>query len=299
MLSVAYEPVPGEPFWLLDDVRKSHPGDMIFDTRDYVREGGGFRASTVSAPETAWFVVEGRWMEPRKAPANASVRNAVIASSRPDARLIYADGGSVRADAGTIVPPGATLKSGSEWAAITVGGRDTLHLMPGSEAVVDYNGDAKAPATRINLKTGGLFSKIERRRGGIQDYKIATPQGISAARGTDFVTLALPDRIEVWIAEGVVDVFDKREQLVGTVASADDSALKVLRHPRLRSEAAEVKANTAIMTTALGFIERANTSWAGIARKKAAGEGLDTFDRKVIRDTIPVRYLVKARRIEL
>ncbi len=294
-----YQAVEGEPFRLIEDVRQQFPSEPILGSDFAVRDGDRFFVTPGPGLNgaRAWFVAEGGWLEPRLPHPAANANNVVLSIVQQGVSISRDGAPTAPAAAGETIDSKTTIRAGEGWAALTVGGVDTLHLLPGTEVSIEFEPSPSAPRTRVNLKSGGVFSRIKRRGDSPPDYKIVTPKGISGARGTDFVTLALPDRIEVWIAEGIVDVFDPDGNKVGEVAAEDDKALKVFRHPALPSQAEIFEANAAIMTAAINFIQQANIVSAGIAEKRQSRIALTPEEELVVREGITIRYLIQGRRL--
>ncbi|MFQ3577509.1 MAG: FecR domain-containing protein [Verrucomicrobiia bacterium] len=294
-----YRAVEGQPFRLVEDVRQQFPAEPIVGSDFAVRDGDRFFVTPGPGLQgtRAWFVAEGRWLEPRLPHPAAKPNNVVLSIVQPGVSVSRGGASASPAVAGQEVDAATTIRAGEGWAALTVGGVDTLHLLPGTEMSIEFQPSPTASRTRVNLKSGGVFSRIKSRGASPPDYRVVTPKGISGARGTDFVTLALPDRIEVWIAEGIVDIFDPEGNKVGEVAAADDNALKVFRHPALPTQSEIFEANAAIMTAAINFIQQANIVSAGIAEKRNARIALDPAEELVLREGITIRYLVEGERV--
>ncbi|MDZ4787525.1 MAG: FecR family protein [Blastochloris sp.] len=197
---------------------------------------------------------------------------------------------------GSVVPVGSSLPSKDTWAAITLCNMNTLHLMPNTKVKVGMKTETGKLSTAISLESGGVFSKVGKRAGLTQDYRVQTPLGIAAARGTDYVTLALPTRMEVWIAEGKVDVLDLKGTKIGEVAASDDKALKVLRTPAILDPKENAAANAAIMTAAFRFAGQTNIANQSIHTKQQQKQELTLEEQDLLKNTIPVKYLVKVRK---
>jgi hypothetical protein len=294
-----YEPIPEQPFWLEADVRQQFPTEPIIRSTDYVKSGSTFYVSPGEQTQAAiaWIEAEGQWLEPRPAAPTAQKDNMVLSSQSAALEIVGPDGKNIdTSTAGTVIPQGSTVTTKDGWAAITLAGINTLHLMPGATATLNMRNEAGKLNTTVNLKSGGAFSKVGKSEGLPQNYRVQTPMGVAAARGTDFVTLALPTRIEVWIAEGVVDVFDPQGQKVGEVAAADDKALKVLRSPAITDPTENALANASIMTAAFGFVGQANTTTQGIQKKISAGLSPTPEELAFQKETIPVKFLIKVQK---
>jgi len=97
------------------------------------------------------------------------------------------DGTTTSGSNGTIVPSGSTvMTSDNSSAAVFMGGINSARFLPGSEAAVSQNLSGGVRKTTVDLHQGTVFSRVGRRAGEIEDYKVHTPQGVAAAHGTEF-----------------------------------------------------------------------------------------------------------------
>ncbi|NJL19383.1 MAG: FecR domain-containing protein [Bdellovibrionaceae bacterium] len=103
---------------------------------------------------------------------------------------------------------------------LDIGGRHNVCLIPGTIAVLDREAGAQSDRVRIDLKQGAVFSHVNL-KAIPTDFTVKTPQALAAARGTDFVTVALPEVTDVWIQEGTVELLELSGASVGTVSSTE------------------------------------------------------------------------------
>ena len=88
---------------------------------------------------------------------------------------------------GTIVPSGATVLTGdNSSAAVFMGGVNSARLLPHTEAKITENLKGSVRHTAIDLQSGTVFSRVGRRTGETQQYEVRTPEGVAAARGTEY-----------------------------------------------------------------------------------------------------------------
>ncbi|MCE0498986.1 MAG: FecR domain-containing protein [Methylacidiphilales bacterium] len=123
------------------------------------------------------------------------------------------DGATKTGENGMVIPSGATVKTDDKAssAAIFVGGVDSARLLPGTNVSITHNLDGAVRHTKIDLREGTVFSRVGRRAGEKEDYSVSTPEGIAAARGTDFAVCCRQDGsghdpIYVYVMKGVVTV---------------------------------------------------------------------------------------------
>jgi hypothetical protein len=98
------------------------------------------------------------------------------------------DGATKTGENGMVVPSGAGVKTGDKAssAAIFIGGVDSARLLPGTDVTIMHNLNGSVRRTNINLRDGTVFSRVGRRPGEKEDYTVSTPEGVAAARGTEF-----------------------------------------------------------------------------------------------------------------
>jgi hypothetical protein len=95
--------------------------------------------------------------------------------------------GSDRRDAqeGMIIPSGSTISTSDGGSvAVFMGGVNSIRLIPNSEVQITQQLDGSLRKTVINLHDGTVFSRVGHRPGEIQNYQVATPEGVAVAKGT-------------------------------------------------------------------------------------------------------------------
>ncbi len=131
------------------------------------------------------------WSEPitppeGSGPTAASNEMKVVEVQGP-VSIKYSNGDTKKAKEGMIIPSGATVvTAGDSSAAVFIGGVNSVRLLPSSEAKVNQNVDGTVRHTTVNLVQGTVFSRVGRRAGETQDYQVKTPEGVAAARGTQY-----------------------------------------------------------------------------------------------------------------
>ena len=105
-----------------------------------------------------------------------------------DVSVTSPDGHKEKGVSGEVVPSGATVDTAaSSSAAVLMGGVNSIRLVPNSNVAVSQNVQGSVRHTMIDLKQGAVFSRVGRESGGTQDYEVRTPEGVAAARGTEFL----------------------------------------------------------------------------------------------------------------
>jgi hypothetical protein len=100
---------------------------------------------------------------------------------------------------GMLVPPGAMVSTAAaSSAAVFSGGVNSERLLPNSGMVVNQTMDGSVRHTTVDLQKGSVFARVGKRAGETQQYEVRTPDGVAAARGTEYA---------VTLVDGVTLVF--------------------------------------------------------------------------------------------
>lgn len=111
----------------------------------------------------------------------------------------------VPATNGMTIPTGSTIKTGPDGsAAAFLGGVNSARLMPQSEGTVNQSVANNKRDTLIDMKNGVVFANVGRRPGETQDFKVKTPAGVAAAKGTAFVVSAQGNQLFIATLNGQV-----------------------------------------------------------------------------------------------
>jgi hypothetical protein len=131
------------------------------------------------------------WSEPVTAPDGTAPRVASnemkLVEVQGPVSIKTAGGETREGEEGMTIPSGATVSTATgSSAAIFMGGVNSARLLPDSEAQVTQHLNGSVRNTTIDLHQGAVFSRVGRRPGETQDYEVRTPEGVAAARGTEF-----------------------------------------------------------------------------------------------------------------
>ena len=100
---------------------------------------------------------------------------------------------------GMLIPSGAAVStSASSSAAVFSGGVNSERLLPNSGMVVNQTMEGTVRHTTVDLQKGSVFARVGKRPGETQNYEVRTPDGVAAARGTEY---------DVTLVDGVTLVF--------------------------------------------------------------------------------------------
>jgi len=286
-----------EPFQaLLDvDIRKLEPDAVLIPASDHIRlsQGHGVRKSATRGKNTVYLEILADWIEPVPAPAAPGGLQVVLAQGQVEAAPPGQPQAFTPVAAGAVLVPGSILRTGPDsQAGISLGRRSTARFIAGTTAEIGYQAPASegAPETvRLNLKSGAVFNRIKSFNKDV-DYQVQTPHAVVAARGTDFVAVALPTVTDVWIAEGTVEMMDLQGNSIGTVSADEPGALKIIRNPPAPDAAADAAANTLTMSVAMSLIPQVNTT----AAANRAAERPTPEQLEQLQEVRRVSYYIKA-----
>ncbi len=164
---------------------------------------------------------------------------------------------------------GTTLRTGADsFATVQFADGSYLRVNPDSKILFDRMsayGNTGMVDTRLRIIRGGVESKVEPQRGFGSIYRITTPLGVAAVRGTDFRARAGPALSYVETLSGGVRFDGGRSQIedvesgFGLVASAQGNRVSaLLEAPQFR--------NLSSTTAGLGQLPMgAQVEWAAVA----------------------------------
>jgi len=294
-------------FYWKGDVLKVDPNAVIIPQGKYTQKADSYFIDTKGkAPHDIYIQVENDWVEPitpPTMPTSLGVAPDAMEVREPQGdvtvALPSAPANFVPVQNNMAIPNGAVVKTGANGtAAVLMGGVNSIRLIPNSSAAVDQTVAPGMRTTVVNLTTGAAFSKVGKRIGEKQDYQVKTPFGVAAARGTDFVTVAMPARTDVWIAQGTVQMDQPDGKVVGTVSSEGTGALKIIRFPSMPDAHAAMMASAQTMTAAMNFIPTVNVYVKALNDKMAQGIKLTPTERDYLNRIKKVPCLIKLTLVE-
>ena len=114
---------------------------------------------------------------------------------------------------GDKVAVGTTIKTGAESRAVVViTPRSAIRISENSEVVIEtVNEDAKPKEVLIDLKDGSLGALLKPRAEGELDFKVRTPSGVAAARGTFYAVVVKDGKGYAQVKEGRVEIIPNQE----------------------------------------------------------------------------------------
>ncbi|MDF1859028.1 MAG: FecR domain-containing protein [Verrucomicrobiales bacterium] len=115
---------------------------------------------------------------------------------------------------GDKVAVGTTIKTGADArAVIVITPRSAIRISENSEVVIETVDEAASPKqVMIDLKDGSLGALLKPNASGELDFKVRTPSGVAAARGT-FYSVAVKDgKGYAQVKEGRVEIIPAAEE---------------------------------------------------------------------------------------
>ncbi len=121
---------------------------------------------------------------------------------------------------GLVVPSGSTVSTDSNSsAAVFMGGVNSARLMPNANASVTQQVVGTERQTTVNLQKGAVFSRVGHRDGETQKYQVQTPEGVAAARGTQYATVYVNNVMYVFGKEGTIPIYHLGKFIQNMVAN--------------------------------------------------------------------------------
>lgn len=155
----------------------------------------------------------------------AAVSAAVFAQAAPesgdvtvavgDVKVTPADGGAeVAVEAGDKIAVGSTVKTGpNSRAVIVITPRSAIRVAADSEVVIETVDEAASPKNvMIDVKSGGLGALLKPNAADELDFKIRTPSGVAAARGTFYAVVVEDGKGYAQVKEGRVEIIPDADE---------------------------------------------------------------------------------------
>jgi hypothetical protein len=287
-------------FYWKSDVLNVNSDAEIVPASGYTQQGDTYLVPG-EKKKTIYAVVMNDWVEPITPPGATSLGVPTTAMQildpQGDVQIAFpaAPALFVPVQNGMTVANGSVIRTGARGtAAVVFGGVASARLIPKSEAAVQQTLTPGLRSTEIDLTRGAVFSKVGKPIGEKEDYTIQTPFGAAAARGTDFVTVAMPTRTDVWIAEGTVQMNQPHGGPMVSQISADGGGpLKIVRFPLMPDAHDAMMASAQTMTAAMNFIPMANHYVKDLRDRAAKGEQLTDAETKYLDSIKKVPCLIK------
>lgn len=131
-----------------------------------------------------------------------------------DVQSIAKDGDAATpVKAGDKVAVGTTIKTGAESRAVVViTARSAIRISENSEVVIEAVDETAEPSqVMIDLKDGSLGALLKPNAAGELDFKVRTPSGVAAARGTFYAVAVKDGKGYAQVKEGRVEIIPNPE----------------------------------------------------------------------------------------
>lgn len=137
------------------------------------------------------------------APASGNVTVAV-----GEVKVTPPGGAETPLAAGDTVATGSTVKTGAgARAVIVMTPRSAIRIGENSEVLIEEVLEtANPPKVTVDVKNGSLGALLKPGTGAIMDFKIKTPSGIAAARGTYYAVVVENGKGFAQVKEGKVEI---------------------------------------------------------------------------------------------
>jgi hypothetical protein len=135
-----------------------------------------------------------------------------------DVKVVPPDGGAEKVlKAGDVVVAGSTVKTGADSRAVIVmTAKSAIRVAANSEVVVEEMKESETePKVTLDLKSGSLGALLKPGVGAEMDFKIKTPSGIAAARGTYFAVVVEDGKGFAQVKEGKVEIIPEKADAAG------------------------------------------------------------------------------------
>ena len=154
----------------------------------------------------------------------AAVSMAVFVQAEPesgkvtvavgDVKVTPKEGAEVALQKGDTVAVGSTVKTGADSrAVIVITPRSAIRVAANSEVVIEnVNQDASPKDVLIDVKSGGLGALLKPNAADELDFKIRTPSGVAAARGTFYAVVVEDGNGYAQVKEGRVEIIPNADE---------------------------------------------------------------------------------------
>ena len=131
-----------------------------------------------------------------------------------DVKATGEDGAETPVEKGDKVAVGTTIKTGGDSRAVVViTPRSAIRIAANSEVVIEVVDEEASPKqVMIDLKDGSLGALLKPNAEGELDFKVRTPSGVAAARGTFYSVVVEDGKGYTQVKEGRVEIVPNAEE---------------------------------------------------------------------------------------
>ena len=288
---------------LESEIKRLAPNAMIVEPENY----------SVDAEDTYWVKADlapllkgdvylkhrSFWIEPLTPPASLPAPKAEsgqlkLLEVRGEVKILRPGEPETAVDVieGMLIPSGSTVATGEDSsAAVLMGGVNSVRFGPRSEGLLRQTVEDGKRGTIVDLRDGTVFSRVGRRAGERQDFQVRTPQGVAAARGTDYAVWLREGRLVVCSAAGVVEIRDPQNNPRDTLPQPPKGDLLFQAYPSF----SESKKASWLFNT-LQLVEKLNVKAAALRVQQERRE-IGVEEEAWLRHLQPVTWVVRAKRV--
>lgn len=282
------------------DIYQKETSPVIIRSGHYIKRENQFLVedNLTRKEDEIWIEIMGEWIE---GVSCINKPNEIkLTEVWGDVKLtIPGQNQPIQAKNDMIVPSGTkfVLGKGKSQVAADIGNSHSVRFMPHSEATISRTLTPKSDKVSVDLKKGAAFSKVKQ-KGSTVDFRIVTPQGVAAARGTDYATIVLPNKTDVWVAKGTVEMLTPDGSSADKVSTKSPENIKVLRYPPEKNSTEHLKANLHSFTLATELIPQFNCKAMEIRQKLSEGKTITREEASFLLSIKKLRYFVKVKRVQ-
>lgn len=120
----------------------------------------------------------------------------------------------VPVEKGDKVAVGTTVKTGADSrAVIVITPRSAIRISENSEVIIETVDEAASPkVVMIDLKDGSLGALLKPDASTELDFRVRTPSGVAAARGTFYAVVVKDGKGYAQVKEGTVEIIPEKEE---------------------------------------------------------------------------------------
>jgi len=149
------------------------------------------------------------------ASAEAAPESGSVTVAVGDVTVITEEGAApVALQPGDKVEVGSTVRTGADSRAVVViTPRSAIRIAADSEVVIEVVEEGELPQkVLVEVKTGGLGALVKPSAVGEMDFRVRTPSGSAAARGTFFAVYVADGKGYAQVKEGLVEIQPEAEE---------------------------------------------------------------------------------------
>lgn len=146
-------------------------------------------------------------------PATAAPESGKVTVAVGDVKQVAEEGGAeIELKAGDKVAVGTIVKTGADSrAVIVITPRSAIRIAENSEVVIETVDEEASPKqVMIDLKDGSLGALLKPNAAGELDFKVRTPSGVAAARGTFYAVAVKDGKGYAQVKEGQIEIIPEQ-----------------------------------------------------------------------------------------